>query len=288
MPLIKPDGLHQLQREDYDSLQDRINLSTLRLMARSPAHYRHALLEPRADTDAMKLGRATHLAVLEPERFRGSVAVWDGGRRAGKDYEAFVAKNQDRELLTEAEFAECTALQAAVRSHPIASQYLGGGKGEVTILWTAESGDRGVNSYRIPCRGRIDFDSGSVIVDLKTTRDASEEAFKRQAWNLKYFVQAAWYCDAYEKATGVRKGYALIAIEKDGPREVVVYRPTERSLALGRAEYRLWLDRLAWCREHSVYPGYADGEVELDPPRWALPDDDAGSLGLEIGSDNGG
>src|SRR6266446_6430909 len=137
MPLIKPDGLHELRREDYDSLQDRINFSTLRLMGRSPSHYRHALLEPRADTDAMKLGRVTHLAVLEPEKFRRSIAVWDGGRRAGKDYEAFAAKNQDRELLTEDEFAECTALQAAVRAHSIASRYISGGKSEVTILWTA-------------------------------------------------------------------------------------------------------------------------------------------------------
>src|SRR5438128_2539049 len=114
MPLIKHDGLHELRREDYDSVE-RINHSSLKLIARSPSHYLHGLLEERADTDALKMGRVTHLAVLEPERFRSLITVWDGGRRVGKDWDKFCEQNAGRELLTEEEHKLCLALQQAVR-----------------------------------------------------------------------------------------------------------------------------------------------------------------------------
>jgi hypothetical protein len=53
-------------------------------MKLSPAHYKHALVTPTADTDAKKVGRVVHLAAFEPERFRNAVAVWDGARGAAR------------------------------------------------------------------------------------------------------------------------------------------------------------------------------------------------------------
>ena len=58
-----------------------INFSTLKHMARSPMHYRYALEHPPAETPAMLLGRATHTAVFEPDRFQLDYAVWPGDRR---------------------------------------------------------------------------------------------------------------------------------------------------------------------------------------------------------------
>src|SRR4029077_6500729 len=115
-----------MSRAEYDRL-DRVNWSSLKLMARSPAHYRQALIEPPADTDEKALGRAIHLSVFEPERVRQLVAVWDGGSRRGKDWERFKEENKGRELLTENAAKRCSQVAEAVRRDSNASRYLAGG-----------------------------------------------------------------------------------------------------------------------------------------------------------------
>jgi hypothetical protein len=278
------DGLYPaIPRAEYDHIE-RDSFSALKAISKSPAHYRHCLTTPPEDTDPKKVGRVVHLAAFEPERFRNRVAVWDGAARRGKDWEAFCERNQDKELLTLAEYEKCIAIQKAVRADPVAMQYVSKGRGEVSLLWKMQKGE-GVNAYTIHAKGRIDFDAQAALVDLKTTKDAAPEAFGRQFFSLHYDAQSAWYQDGYLLATGERKPYVIVAVENVEPFVVQVYRVPGRALELGREKYQLWLDRLAWCRETSQWPGYSEyQELELSIPRWILPDDDISALGLEIDS----
>lgn len=276
-----PNGLHpSVSREAYDKLS-RTNWSSLKHLGRSPAHYRHNQFNGRTDTTALRLGRAAHLAVLEPERYRAECAVWDGGRRAGNAWEAFKEAHKGYDILTEDEHAQCLALAAAVRANTNAAPYLSGGRAEVTALWTDAV-------YGLDCKARLDFEASvRALVDLKTTRDASPEGFAREALRFQLHVQAAFYCDGYEAATGQRLPYVLVAVEKEPPHVVQVYRVPEAILALGRETYRELLGQLADCRRESRWPGYASGELELTLPRWAVPqeDEDLSELELVIGGD---
>jgi hypothetical protein len=274
------------EREEYDR-SPRINFSKLKLFARSPAHYRHALLakQEEKDTDAMKMGRAVHLAIFEPARFQDAVAVWDGGRRAGKEWDTFKAANQGRELLKSEEYEQVLEMQTAARADPGAAKYLAGGAAELTVLWThvvkqiAEA-----PGYTAQMKGRLDFvaDIGA-IVDLKTGRDISEEKFAKQAWELHYAAQAAMYVDGYKAVTGRELPYVIFALENKAPYVPQVYRVERARLKEGRELYRDWLDRLNHCRLTNRYPGYWDGELELGLPRWALgADEDLSDLDLEF------
>src|ERR1700690_1852895 len=60
-----------------------VRFSRLRLMGKSPAHYKHGYV---AGTKPMLVGSAVHAALLGGP----AVVVWDGVRR-GKDYDAFVS-----------------------------------------------------------------------------------------------------------------------------------------------------------------------------------------------------
>lgn len=275
-----------LSREEYERLPG-VNWSRLKHLARSPAHYRHeAFASPPDDTPARKVGRCVHLAILEPEKFAASVAVWTGGRRAGNAWDAFVEDNDGRELLTEAEHAHCLAVAEKVRTHPVASRYLTGGAAEVSMQWDAVlPALGGLPEQRIACKGRVDYLGPAGLVDLKTTRDASPDGFGREVWKYRYHTQAAFYTDGHEAATGRRLPYVLIAVESELPLVVQVYRVPEPILELGRSEYRPLLERLAFCRSQDAWPGYADEELELSLPPWAtrgLDDDDADGLDLEM------
>lgn len=275
-------------REDYDRI-DRINWSALKHMKRSPFHFREAAREKvDKDTDAMRVGRATHIATLEPERFRATHAVWDGGRRYGKEWDKFCEKNAGYEILTEDQYQQVVTISKAVLSHEIAARWLRAGSSEVTLQWThllpdLEEG----RPFPIECKARLDFAPNVAgVVDLKTTRDASPEAFGRQAWNLDYLGQAAMYQDGYAAVNGgVRMPYVIVAVESAAPHAVQVYRVPERLLKLGRAMYVGFLETLAECRRQNRWPGYSDGELELDVPRWAQAqndDDDQDVTGLGL------
>jgi exodeoxyribonuclease VIII len=262
-----------------------VNFSTLKAMLRSPAHYRHAAQTPREDTAGLRLGRAVHLAVLQPELFESEVAVWpaENGRRWGRAWDAFREEHPDRTILTETEAAECVALAAAVRGHPLASALLSGGQAEASAQWTdAATG--------IDCKGLLDYVGPGGIVDLKTTRDASLSGFGRECWRYSYHLQAAFYVDGWaESHGGERLPFSMVAVEKEPPHVVVVYRVPEDVLDLGRQEIAGLLESVKRCRAEKRWPGYADAAVDLELPRWAIGDDDrdVSGLGLDFGEETG-
>lgn len=262
--------------ETYQKI-DRVNWSSLKHLARSPAHYRAVLTTPIEDTDAMRLGRATHLATLEPEKFAARWAVWEGGRRYGKEWDAFRKQHEGLEILKQDEHAEVLAMAEAARRDEYAGRYLRGGQAEVAVLWQHEGVD---------CKARLDFAADvGAIVDLKTCRDASPEAFGRSAWNLTYYGQAAFYVDGYRAATGKELPYLIVAVESAAPYVVQTYVVPERVLDRGRALYRELLEKLAACRRTNHWPGYGQGPMELPVPGWAqVPDEeeDISGLGLVV------
>lgn len=280
-------GTFAVPRDEYDRMSDRVNWSTLKHMGRSPAHYREALVAGGGeDTDARKRGRVTHLAVFEPERFRAECVVWNDGARRGKAWEAFVDRNPDKEILTEGMYEDAIAASKAARASAMAAPYLSGGKGEVTVLWTHVVPElAALKGYEIQCKGRVDFLQAGAIVDLKTCRDASPEAFGKQCAQLESYAQAAFYVDGIKAATGKELPYVLVAVEAAAPFCVQVYRVPDEILRFGRDRYRALLDRLNECKEMSNWPGYADGPVDLTLPKWMAPKDseDVADLGLTFG-----
>lgn len=255
-----------VHRDHYDRI-DRVNFSLLKLMKLSPAHYKHALVTPGADTDAKKVGRVVHLAAFEPERFRNAVAVWDEGTRRGKVWDSFKDRNEGKELLTLNEYERCMAIQKAVSDHPVARRFVNVGRGEVTVLGELLATD----GKPIAAKGRLDFVGEEGIADLKVTKDGSPEGFPRQVNEYRYHTQAAWYVDLLASAkAGEVLPYFIVSVEAAAPHVVTVYRVPEFLLNIGRAEYRGWLDQLVKCRKTSTWPGYAEQPLDLELPEWAL------------------
>ena len=276
--------IRDLPREDYDKLQ-RVNWSRLKILGRSAAHFRHNMLTPSEDTDPRRLGRATHLAALEPEKFASTCVVWKGGARRGKEWADFLDEHDGLEVLTEGQHQRCMDIQRAVHGSSMAKRYLGGGSSEVTAIWTHKvEAIAGLPGFTIPCKARLDFEAreARALVDLKTTRDASPDAFGKQCATLQYYVQAAWYRDGYEAATGEMWPYVLIAVESEPPHVVQVYTVNEQILELGRDIYRGLLERLHQCRSTSKWVGYADEPLELTLPRWMAPKEEEGLDGLGL------
>jgi len=258
--------------DEYRAI-DAVNISSLLHMARSPLHYRHAVSTPSPDTAATRTGRIVHVAVLEPDRYAAEVAVWRGGRRAGKEWDLWANEHHGRLQLTEADDEQCRAMAASVRRHPIAAGYLavdrlfGDVLTEHTIKWKASTGTL--------CKSRLDWADprAHVIIDLKTTADASSDAFGRSAAKWRYHTRAAFYVDAYQAKYGHAPAFILVAVEKSAPYACAVYRVPPDAIESGRAEYVSLLEQLEHCRASDSWPGLCeDQESTLQLPPWAMGD----------------
>ena len=273
----------RMPRAEYDQIQ-AISITRLKELRRSPQHYRYALAHPKT-SDAMTLGIATHVAVLEPERFQHDFCIWervtDAGKqapRSGQHWDAFSAANPGRTVLTRAEGALAMAIATAVRSNPIALRYLETGDPEVSLDWTAA--DR-------PAKGRVDWlttiDGTPTVVGLKTARDCRHFAFGAQSAKLGYHLQWGYYHDGYRALTGHEPRMVEIVVESAAPHAVAVYSIPSDIIDQGREEYERLLALLAECEATDTWPGPVPTEEPLTLPSWAYPalDDDISELGLE-------
>src|SRR3990167_4231470 len=214
-------------------------------MRRSPAHYRHALSSVRRETDAMKLGIASHIACLQPERMSLDVAVWDEGMRRGRGWNTFAAEHAAQVIVTAEQYRSGMKLGAEVRSHPVAASYLAEGRAEVAVTWIdARTG--------IAMKGRVDFVSTMpAIVDLKTTaKGIGARDFARTVASGAIHCQLAYYRRGLIAAQGLPADTpcVLIAAESEAPCDVAVYRLSEDTLWRGEQEIDWLLDRLTECR----------------------------------------
>lgn len=280
-----PPKLPYVTREEYDRLPG-VNWSTLKVLGQSPAAYRERLLNGGGDSDTLKRGRAIHTATFEFDKYAAEYVVWED-RRAGKAWEAFEAANSHREILTAKMNETAIDISRAVHTSEMAKPYVSGGQPETTIRWHYQSPTlEGFETYGFDGKGRLDNVTSAALVDLKSTKDASPEGFAREVFRYEYHVQAAWYADGFEAATGIRKPFVIVAVEAAAPHVVQVYRVPDELLAIGRERYRDLLARLNVCRRENRWPGYAETELSLTLPRWAQPvsdEENADDLGLVFG-----
>lgn len=187
----------------------------------------------------------------------------------------WLKNNGDRIVLTPEQWDQLHRMRDAVMAHPAAAGVL----------------QRGQN----------------MVIDLKTTDDASVEGFSKSIANWRYDVQHPFYLDGLREAirqsggvlpdevvagaaelsaywidreTGVLcrcrpdywrgepKHFIFIAVEKKPPYAVGVYVLDGESVELGRAVYRADLKRYAECKANDNWPGYGDKIQTISVPGW--------------------
>lgn len=260
---------------------DAINWSTLKEMARSPAHYKHRVDNARADTHRLAEGRAVHTLLLEPDRFARDYAVFEGERRAGKVWEAFADANAGRTILKVAEYERCLAIRDSVKRNPLAAKYLAVGKAEVVLTWTDEA-------TGLSCKARVDWlctvDGVTFLIDVKTSADIEMRRFGNIAVRFGYHAQLAFYLRGLRAngALAVSSEARILAVEAEAPHDAGVFVVDDDTLYAGDAEVSALLARVKVCRETDAWPGQYEGETPLEMPRWWYAEEEA-ELGVEIG-----
>lgn len=271
---MKAEIRHDLSNAEYHGLP-AIGKSGLDLMARSPAHFRYQAKNEQSRN--MVLGTAAHMAILEPDKFSDAfVTLPDGVDRRSSAYkEAAAAKGADY-VLTRSEADRIEGMASAVQGNKWAMDFLADGRPEVSVF-----ADDPVTGVR--CKVRPDWlASGGVIVDLKTTSDASDEGFGKSVANYRYHVQAAFYTDVYRWATGDVLPFRFLVVESDLPHGCTIMELPADVIEYGRRMYRRDLNLYAECLRNDVWPGIPGVPHALQLPSWFVAEMDAFMGDVEV------
>ncbi|PHS13451.1 MAG: hypothetical protein COA78_06860 [Blastopirellula sp.] len=263
-------GILNMPNEDYHASAG-IGNSGLGLVARSPAHYNYA---PAKDsTRAMVIGSAIHCSLLEPEKFAEEYLLLRDvkDRRASAYKEAVKAHGNGDFVLTAGESDQVKGMQDSVYAQQHAKALLETDGTREVAIYTKDK------ETGVIVKIKIDILTASGrIIDLKKTTDSRPEAFSKSIFNYRYHVQAAFYSDVYEWATGEKLAtYGILCVEQEIPNAAMLYVIDDEALAMGRALYRKALNTYAKCMESKEWPAYSDKPQIISLPPWGLKQNEA-------------
>ena len=273
-----PDVDYFARPELSKSMTDKLN--------KSPAHF-HAYIngEDTPATDAMKFGSAYHHWVLENDTFWDHYADKPEGLKKPTDaqlnakkpaektikqieeWKKFTASIQGKTVIKAADLEKIRNMRQVLEQHPMAAKLLFQNTlhTEIAMFWK----DLDTN---IPCKAKADLiRKGHVMVDLKTTEDASPAGFSKSCAKYRYHVQAVSYSGGYRQITGEYvKAFVFVAQEKTPPYAVATYTLSAESLLEGEIQYNKNLATYTECMLKEKWPAYSDDIEELTLPGWAM------------------
>lgn len=266
--------------------------SSLAVLARSPRRYRllkDRLISSSESTHDQELGTMIHAAVnegdepvyhLQPDNYvaaDGTNKPWNWNANACK---AWGAKCSDKPILTAHEALMLNSVTACVRDDAKCARLMKGARHEISAC--ARNSDLAA-PYMLRCRFDLinKDEAGWYWIEVKSTRDASTEAFSREIFKRAYHVQCALYRRVLRKLTGEKEPRCFVMpVEKDA----AVPRVNLRQLAVSAMDAgdkvldeRLAL--LAKCRLANKWPALPDEEEGdhvpfIDLPEYAQEEDD--------------
>jgi|WetSurMetagenome_2_1015567.scaffolds.fasta_scaffold35811_2 hypothetical protein len=287
---------------EYHSKKEYIGASGLKRIKQSPLHFKE---EEVKLTEALKFGTNFHEYILEPEdsaynqyflnpkEFEDKYFLFDetdilgilkseGSQkpRATNKYKDWKAEQEEiakgRIWLELSVMKRIEAMNNRLMSHKYVKSLLSNGEAEKSIYTEIEI----FTGQKIKVKIRPDYkkDNKRIIVDLKSTVDASIDEFTKRSANLNYHIQAALYSDIIEAVEGKKMAWSFffIAQEKVSPYAFNIFEASPQFIAQGRYEYEALLMLWQWCVENNKWPGYQCftenrfGINMLNLPHWAI------------------
>jgi hypothetical protein len=247
-----------------------LSASGAKLILKSAAHFQASKLIPQEPTEAMEHGTLFHALTLFPDSEPPySVKRLNWTTKEGKAEKENLEKKK-LPIIDAATETRLVNMRDAVHKHPTAGKLVRDIKhAEYGLTWRDAE-------FNIPLKAKIDgwitadmLRENCIIVDLKTTKDASPDGFARSIVNFGYHIQAAFYCEAIQLHTDKPAAFFFVAVESQPPHNVMVYELDPFALQAGAAGMRRAKKLYAECLRTGIWPGYGDGIHTLALPSWA-------------------
>lgn len=226
-------------------------------------------------SQALQLGSAFHTYLLERHLWSKEVAIMPEGmnRRSNaskKEMDDWLAEQTAAgvEIIISCEQYEKIKrmFESAMANAEIRTIVEADGVCERALRWQCRE-----TGLWLKCRfDKLLADTGRTIVNVKTAADPTPWAWSKQAYDLGYYRQEAFYCDGRKTVLDADGEHLYVVVGNDAPFEAVVYKLGEKDRELGRRHNLHDLHMLAECRQFGIWDSrYADRVVDVSLPAYA-------------------
>lgn len=260
--LLKKRVVHDMPAAEYHAAE-ALGSSTIRaLLSSTPAHALYKL-QNSEPSEAMALGTAVHCAVLTPALYKAEIAVapkCDRRTKDGKDlYARFLESVGDRTVISAEQQVVVESISTEIRDCRTASALLDRCQQRELSLFHLD---------KYATKARLDAYGRGIVLDIKTTRDASRAAFERSISQYGYGIQAAHYRRVMEGVGLPFTDFIFIVVETEPPYGVAVYAMEEEVIALYEPQVEQAISDWTVCQETQSFRAYPDEIQKVGVPRW--------------------
>jgi hypothetical protein len=261
---------------DYYAIK-ALSHSMLSCLAQNPMECKMRYVDdpptlPKKDSAAFAMGHAVHCLALEPDEFEGRFVSFpkvDRRTKEGKEFAArFEAENKGKIILDPQEFQDAMACVQALNNHPEFAAIMAQPR-RVEVPFEFE-----LFGHEFKAKPDAIIDSMKLILDIKTTDDASPHRWQWSAVDYGYHRQQIIYQQALWQDTRDDYRFIFAVVEKPKPSTrgipptVALYELDDTTIEMGKQDtWRLvqdYEDRTAngWWQQP-----YSSGIVPLRLPK---------------------
>lgn len=213
----------------------------LRRILQSPLQLRRYLNRQHASTPQLDLGTAVHCALLEPQRFKQeyvALPVQQADLFHADDLALIRRGGRTVHFITEAQRGVVQGICAQVEKLPGIMKLLNEGLAERSLFWRDQA-----SGLRLKIRPDM-LVLPQLILELKTTFNASTAVFQRTLLMQRYHLSAAMYQQGVLHITGHLPGYIYLVASRHPPYEVQTFVPSAWMQQEGERLFRAALHKL--------------------------------------------
>lgn len=251
---------------EYHGRKTHLSSTNVRTFDKNKKQFKYGLThESVKQTKAMADGTAVHSFFLERDKFNTDYVTKPSdiklNTKVGKEW----AQEHQSKIIIDSEFSNnLLEMEKSFMDSPAKIIYNEnmGGQTELSYFWD----DLGLVKGK--CRPDWISDDGSIVIDLKTTIDASPKGFQKSISNWGYHLQLGWYLRGLQKLGLDSYDFIFIAIEKTPPFSVGVYRADQEMINYAMNKLDEIVPEIDKALAAQEFPDYTPEITSIGLPPW--------------------
>ena len=251
---------------EYHGRKTHLSSTNIRTFKKNRKQFEYSLTHDLVkQTKAMADGTAVHAFFLERDKFDTDFVIKPADMRlntkAGKEW----AQEHQSKIIIDSELGNnLYEMEKSFMDSPAKLIYDIKGQTELSYFWDD------LGTIKGKCRPDWITNDGEVVVDLKTTTDASPKGFQKSIANWGYHLQLGWYIRGLRKLGLPAKQFIFIAIEKTPPFCVGVYRADRDMINFAMKELDQLMPEIQTAMVSKEFPDYTPEITSIGLPPWMI------------------
>ena len=249
---------------EYHGRKTHLSSTNIRTFKKNRKQFEYSLTHDLVkQTKAMADGTAVHAFFLERDKFDTDFVIKPADIRlntkAGKEW----AQEHQSKIIIDSELGNnLFEMEKSFMDSPAKLIYDIKGQTELSYFWDD------LGTIKGKCRPDWISDDGQIVVDVKTTTDASPRGFQKSIANWGYHLQLGWYMRGLRKLGFDTYDFIFIAIEKTPPFCVGVYRADREMINFAMKELDQLMPEIQSAMVSKEFPDYTPEITSIGLPPW--------------------